>query len=284
MELSLDDRTIQRKIDNLEQQVEGLQLELSKSREKITEYESKGERAVSRSLKASLMKSKKRLDVKNEELNQFIYAASHDLLEPVNTILSAIDVIKEGGLDAPEIDPGVFLDFIKNSSDQLKGLISDLLAFSLIGRNPLEEYIDLNQVMSVIRKENADLIRDCNASLRAAPMPILKGDRGEIQQLFSYIISNALKFRDTSRRTIIEVSCSSNKDFWTFKIKDNGIGIPDQFKHKVFELFCRLNSRESYGGSGIGLSHCWKIVNVHGGKIWVDDNKAGTTICFTLSK
>jgi light-regulated signal transduction histidine kinase (bacteriophytochrome) len=280
----VDDSDLKNEVDTLNQRIEMLEHELTKKTAQLAEYENKGERAVSRSLKKSLIKSSKRLEAKNRELNQFIYAASHDLLEPVNTIISTVSVMDEEGLVDSDGDEGIYYGFIDGASKRMKGLVVGLLDFSLIGRNEADSYVNLNQTISDVRKDIKASIDAGEASFRAAPMPIVTGNKDELQSLFQHLLSNAIKFQHPDRKPIIGINFSGDEDYWTFSFKDNGIGISEIYLTKVFELFQRLHAREQYDGLGLGLAYCWKIVNVHGGDIWIESDDQGTTVFFTIPK
>ncbi|MCD6435690.1 MAG: hypothetical protein J7L15_04820, partial [Clostridiales bacterium] len=159
------------------------------------------------------------------------------------------------------------------------------LDFSRVGRDETtSELINLNELLEETIDEFGSIIEETSAKILYPFMPTIFGERFRIKQLFHNLISNSLKFR-SEKQLIININYFEFLDTWEFYVKDNGIGINSKYFDKIFKVFKRLYTREQYSGTGIGLAMCKKIVDSHGGKIWVDSNEgAGSTFRFTLPK
>ncbi|GAA4272494.1 YfiR/HmsC family protein [Aquimarina gracilis] len=230
------------------------------------------------------------LEAKNKELEQFAYIASHDLQEPLNTISSFIGLISEDYGDSFDDVGKESLAFIKDASVRMKKLIDSLLEYSRLGRNKEYVEVDLNKVFGELKKDLGTIIEKTGARIDVGKLPRVKGSEIELRLVLQNLISNAIKFREPNKVPEIEISSvkvtdlsDDGSDFWKFSVKDNGIGIPEEHKDRIFAIFQRLHTREEYKGTGIGLAHCKKIVESHGGKIWLSSEKGkGSTFYFTI--
>ncbi|MFD2561283.1 YfiR/HmsC family protein [Aquimarina rubra] len=231
------------------------------------------------------------LESKNKELEQFAYIASHDLQEPLNTISSFIGLISEDYGDSFDEVGKESLDFIKDASIRMKKLIDSLLEYSRLGRTKEFSDVNMNGVLEELRADFKNILERTNATIHSENLPVVKGNEIELRLLIQNLVSNGIKF--TEENTIPEVyiaatnreSNEGTKGFWEFSVKDNGIGIPEIHKDRIFAIFQRLHSREKYQGTGIGLAHCKKIVESHGGQIWLESEEGkGTTFYFTIPK
>ncbi len=230
------------------------------------------------------------LEAKNKELEQFAYIASHDLQEPLNTISSFIGLIVEDYGDRIDSVGKESLNFIQDASLRMKNLIDALLEYSRLGRGKEYAKVDTNNVLADLKADLKSVIDKEGAKITIGKLPTVTGSEIELRLLFQNLISNAIKFRADGVVPEIKISCSKkNKsknqqnDFWQFAIKDNGIGIPEEHKERIFAIFQRLHSREQYQGTGIGLAHCKKIVESHGGEIWLTSKVGeGSTFYFTI--
>ncbi|WP_062057602.1 YfiR/HmsC family protein [Aquimarina longa] len=230
------------------------------------------------------------LEAKNKELEQFAYIASHDLQEPLNTIASFIDLMSlEYGESFDDVGKES-MSYIKEASIRMKKLIDALLEYSRLGRTKTYEAVDCNTIIEELKSDLKSIIEKTETKIHIENLPVVKGSEIELRLLFQNLISNGMKFIKPSTIPEITVSCikknnPQNEDtgFWQFSIKDNGIGISEQYQDRIFAIFQRLHSREEYEGTGIGLAHCKKIVEAHGGKIWLKSKEEeGSTFYFTI--
>ena len=229
-----------------------------------------------------LEQTKNELEQKNEELSQYASIVSHDLKDPLNTISSVIQLIEleyEGKLDE---QVSKFLGFISESTNRMRNLINDLLDYSSIGQRKDMVTVDCNKLVEVIQQDMKAKIKDTNTTIDVGKLPIVKGYQTELRLLFQNLISNGIKFSKPGIAPKINIS-AEEKDGWTFTIQDNGIGIADENKEKIFNIFQRLHSRSEYEGTGIGLAHCKKIIELHNGELWLNSTPGeGSTFYFTI--
>jgi signal transduction histidine kinase len=219
----------------------------------------------------------------NAELEQFAYVASHDLQEPLRKIASfcqALQARYHGQLD-DRADQ--YIDFAVDGAKRMQILINDLLAFSRVGRSGREhELVQLSEVLAAAQSALASTLESTGTSVIVDELPTVRGDRAQLTSLFQNLISNAVKFRG-AEQPLVHIAALRQGDEWQLSCSDNGIGIDQEYAERIFLIFQRLHSRETYEGSGIGLALCRKIVEYHGGHIWLDTNHSGgACFCFTL--
>ena len=220
----------------------------------------------------------------NKDLEQFAYVASHDLQEPLRAVSGFVTLLRQryqGKLD--ERADG----YIANSVDgaaRMQSLISDLLTYSRVGTRggTLAPIATQDSLDNALRNLGAG-IHDAGAVLTSDPMPIVPADALQLTQLFQNLIGNAIKFRG-ERRPEIHVGARREQGHWLFWVRDNGIGIAPEYAERIFLIFQRLHTRKKYDGTGIGLAICKKIVERHGGRIWIESQpNQGATFYFTIS-
>lgn len=225
------------------------------------------------------------LEESNKELEHFASIASHDLQEPLSTVTSMIQLIREDdSLELNDDCESNFL-FIDEAIVRMRQLIKDLLNYSRLGGNRELSGIDVADIIMEVKKDLSKSIQSKKAIIKIDNMPIVQGFAMELRLLFQNIISNALKFIRPTVQPYIQISSAELESHWKFTVKDNGIGIKQKDLEKIFVIFQRLNNDSSYKGTGIGLSHCKKIVKIHNGSIWVESTYgSGSTFNFTISK
>lgn len=225
------------------------------------------------------------LEFKNKELEQFVYIASHDLQEPLRTISNFVKIIDENY--SPQFDDLAqkSIHFIKDATERMSERIKALLYYSRIGRSDKFQEVDTKKVIQTALDDLNIAISESNAKIYCDEIPKIKGAENDLQLLFQNLISNALKFSKKDIPPEIWIKAKEEKDFYKFIIKDNGIGIAEEHRERIFKIFQRLHSDKDYKGTGIGLAHCLKIVELHNGKIWVDSvPNQGSSFYFTISK
>ncbi|HHT75878.1 MAG: ATP-binding protein [Methanomassiliicoccaceae archaeon] len=220
----------------------------------------------------------------NEELKQFAYVASHDLREPLRMVTSYLELL-ERKYDGKVLDEKakVYMHFAIDGAQRMQRMIDDLLAYSRVDKlgKPFSP-VEMDKVLATALKDLERSIDDSGATIVNDPLPTIIADGDQMVLLLENLISNALKFRgDEAPR--ISISALQVADEWTFSVKDNGIGIDPSQMDRLFQMFVRLHSKEEYEGTGIGLAICKKIVERHGGRIWVESEPgAGSTFHFTI--
>lgn len=225
----------------------------------------------------------KELERKNKELEQFAYVASHDLQEPLQTTISFVELFQQQYKEKLDERGNKYLSYIVQASERMKILIIDLLEFSRIGSKKESQLIDCNIILNEVIDGLGESIITTGAKINAEALPVITGYQKEIKQLFQHLTYNAIKFRKKDIPPQLKIEARQNKDGWQFSFTDNGIGIASENNERIFIIFQRLHTRNQYQGSGIGLSHCKKIVELHKGKIWLDSEPGkGTTFYFTI--
>lgn len=225
------------------------------------------------------------LERKNKELEQFAYVASHDMQEPLRTTSSFVDLLRKQYKGKLDENADKYLDYIVQSSDRMKILIKDLLDYSRLGREKEKRQVDCNSIVEQVKADLNKVIRESQAEVRAGSLPVLDAFPTELKLLFQNLVSNSIKFRRPGVPPIVEIKAANVNGVWEFSLGDNGIGIEPQYLERIFVIFQRLHNRSDYDGSGIGLAHCKKIVELHGGRIWVESKPGvGSTFFFTISE
>lgn len=224
------------------------------------------------------------LERSNKDLEQFAYTVSHDLQEPIRLIRNYSQLIMRRYEQTFDENERIFFDFIDKNALRMQGFVTELLAYSRLNKT-LPEFasIDCNYIITNVLSMLELLIEENHAIVKYDSLPIVKGNETLLQQLFQNLISNAIKFRSEQRHPEVYISCKKSEGNWIFSVKDNGIGIPQEFFGKIFIIFQQVHEKGKYAGSGIGLSTCKKIVEKHNGRIWVEsDSGQGSTFYFSI--
>ncbi len=223
------------------------------------------------------------LAASNRELEQFAYVASHDLQEPLRKVSSFCQLLAEEFRDKIGDEADEYIGFVVDGAARMQQLINDLLTYSRIGRTreTLTD-VDCNEVMRRVLADLSAAVAETGATVTAGGLPTVRGQWPTLVQLFENLVSNAIKFHG-SQPPWVEVTARRSDGYWQFCITDNGIGIEPQYSDRIFAVFQRLHSRDEYPGTGIGLAVCKKIVETHGGRIWLDPAPgAGSAFHWTI--
>ncbi len=245
---------------------------------------------ISRSARAALDEQADELRRSNAELEQFAYVASHDLQEPLRKVASFCQLLERRYGDKLDERGIEYIGYAVDGAKRMQVLINDLLTFSRVGRlNATTTEVDLNAVVNAAMNNLATAIDETGAEivLPADPLPTIDGDPTLLAMVWQNLIGNAVKFHRAGLAPRIVIECADgtgeHADKHLFTVTDNGIGIGEEFVDKVFVIFQRLHGRDSYTGTGIGLALCKKIIEYHGGTIWIDTTYTdGTRFTFTL--
>ncbi|MFD0902407.1 sensor histidine kinase [Actinomadura sediminis] len=224
----------------------------------------------------------------NAELEQFAYVASHDLQEPLRKVASFCQMIERRYGDQLDDRGRQYIEFAVDGAKRMQALINDLLQFSRVGRiTRVEDAVDLNEVARQAVSNLDALIEETGATVDVGDLPSVPGDRSQLTQLFQNLTGNAIKFARADVPPRVVLGAEHRDGEWEFHCSDNGIGVEPRYADRIFLIFQRLHQRDEYSGTGIGLALCKKIVEYHGGRIWLDtdargDDDPGTTFRWTL--
>ena len=219
----------------------------------------------------------------NAELERMAYVASHDLQEPLRMVASYVQLLERRYMGQLDADAHEFIGFAVDGARRMQALIDDLLTISRVdtkGR-PLQR-IDLGESLYAALRSLRICIDERHAQVHAGPLPAVLGDAAQLTQVFQNLLSNAVKFcQDGAPR--VEISARRDGALWRICVRDNGIGVPEEHRERIFGMFQRLHGRREYAGTGIGLAICQKVVERHGGTIWVEAAQGGgSAFMFTL--
>lgn len=212
-----------------------------------------------------------KLDASNKELEQFAYVASHDLQEPLRMIAGYAQLLERRYRGRLDSDADEFIAFLVDGAKRMQIMIRDLLEYSRVGRLG-GAFVRFNgdEALDEVRRNLMAAIDDADAAIHVGPMPEIVADRSQFVRLLQNLIGNALKYRHMDRKPDIWVSVEKVGTDWQFSVTDNGIGIDPQYFERIFLVFQRLHTRDKFEGTGIGLAICKKIVERHGGRLWVE--------------
>ena len=233
---------------------------------------------------SALLKSNQELARSNAELEQFAYVASHDLQAPLATIASYAQLLEKRYKDQLDSKASKFIGNIVQGCTRMQTLIDDLLEYSRVGRSRKPfQLTDCNHAVEQALANLQGAIRQTQAVVTYSELPAIMGDISQLVQLFQNLVGNSIKYRHDAPPVVHITACKQEKD-WLFSVSDNGIGIATQHQARIFQIFQRLHTQKEYSGTGIGLAICQKIVERHGGYIWVESQPGqGSNFYFTLA-
>ena len=230
-------------------------------------------------------KQNRMLQIKNKELEQFTYIASHDLQEPLLTLTSFSDLLLEEHNDSLNDEGKLFVQFINKSAMRMRALVTGLMEYSRIDKKEIILEVDCNEVLANVVQDLDVKIHASEAIIKVNSLPVLRGNGIYLRMLFQNLLANAIKFRKDNIKPEISINFQERDTDWLFSVSDNGIGIAEKNIEQIFVIFKRLNRQDKYEGYGIGLAHCQKIVDIHKGELWVESViDKGSTFYFTISK
>jgi light-regulated signal transduction histidine kinase (bacteriophytochrome) len=219
----------------------------------------------------------------DEDFRQFLYAVSHDFTEPLQVVLGYAELLASRQADQPDESAERFTTGIRTGAQRIRALIDGLLVYSRLERRPFTiEDVDCPEVVAEAIDELSAQIQESGATIKSDVHVTLAADRADLARLFASLLDNAIKFRAADPPEI-RVLVTREQNGWCVCIRDNGIGIEPSQHDRIFEMFQRLHTQEEYPGTGAGLAICKKIVDRHGGRIWIDSAPGlGSTFCFTI--
>lgn len=224
------------------------------------------------------------LERSNAELEQFAYVASHDLQEPLRMVRSYTELLMERYADGLDERGQRYLQYAHNGARRMQQLIADLLEFSRVStQGRLPERVSLADALHTALEELRPLLEETRTRVDTGPLPSVWGDRLRVVQLFRNLISNAIKFRSEAPPHVCVAALDAPRSQCKIEVRDNGIGVAPEHADRIFEIFQRLHTADEIPGTGLGLALCRRIVELQGGKIWLEPTAtAGATFCFTL--
>ena len=264
--------------EQLEERVRERTVELTDANESLKRQIAERTRA-----EAALARQARELARSNSELEQFAYVASHDLQEPLRMVSSYVQLLAKRYAGKLDDDAEDFIAYAVEGAKRMQQLIRDLLSYSRVNAKgkpfvPVASEEILGQTLDDLQLA----LEESGGGVTHDPLPTVMADPGQLGQLFQNLIANAIKFRG-DLPPAVHISSEQNGGEWTISLRDNGIGIDPQYAERIFVIFQRLHGKEEYGGTGIGLSVCKRIVERHGGRIWVESEAGkGATFFFTM--
>jgi len=219
----------------------------------------------------------------NAELERMAYIASHDLQEPLRMVASYVQLLERRYMGQLDADAHEFIGFAVDGARRMQALIDDLLTISRVDTKarPLQQ-LELGDALAAAMRSLRISIEERQAEVRVEALPRVLGDAAQLTQVFQNLLSNAIKFCHAAPPTA-SISAQRDGALWRIRVSDNGIGVPQEYRERIFGMFQRLHGRREYAGTGIGLAICQKIVERHGGTIWVEDGEGGgSAFVFTL--
>ncbi|MBN1410771.1 MAG: substrate-binding domain-containing protein [Spirochaetales bacterium] len=267
-------------LKQLQDQANRLEEEVKARTKDLTKINTKLEREI-----RERKRTEEDLTRSNADLEQFAYIASHDLQEPLRMVSSYVQLLERRLKNSLDKDSGEFMDFIVDGAKRMQTMISDLLTYSRVTTNQ-KQFIstDCNQLLEKVVTNIQTMVAETKAKITYSCPITVNADPSQLTQIFQNLIANAVKFH-SEKEPRVEIKGEDKNGEWIFSVKDNGIGIDEKFKNKIFVMFQRLHTRNEYPGTGIGLAICKKIIERHKGRIWIDSKPGkGSTFYFTIPK
>jgi len=236
-----------------------------------------------REAEETLAQKVKELARSNQDLEQFAYVASHDLQEPLRMVAAYTQLLAEKYKGKLDEQADKYIHYAVDGATRMQTLVQDLLAFSRSGREGTEmSTTDCNIVVQQALLNLEAAVRDSGAQVKCSTLPTIHASGAQLRQVFQNLIGNAIKFRKPEP-PVVQITAQKEGNEWLISIADNGIGISSDYLNDIFVIFHRLHTRDEYPGNGIGLAICKRIIERHGGRIWVESEKGnGTTFKFNL--
>lgn len=229
------------------------------------------------------LKRQVELEIKNKELEQFAYVASHDLQEPLRTVSNYMQVLEEDYADKLDDQAMKYFSSVKSATERMSMLIKALMNFSRLGINRKLANTDCSKLVEEVLEDLQQIIKASQAEIYVSDLPVINIYPTEIRQVFQNLITNAIKFCVKDKKPKIWVHAIARNESWLFTVKDNGIGIAPNHFNRIFEIFQRLHTTDDFEGNGIGLANCKKIIEQHQGEIWVESEPGqGSSFFFTI--
>ena len=232
-----------------------------------------------------LARRNEELEVSNDHLERFAYVASHDLKSPLQVVRGFLDLLVRTNADRLDDQGRTFVDAALRGAERMENLIDDLLSYASVGRGPTSlTVIDLSEVVDEVRADLAERMNEAGAVLTVGNLPTVTGDRTQLRQIFQNLVTNAVKFARPGVAPEVTIAAAVEDGTCVLSVEDNGIGVPKDEREQIFNMFTRLHTGDEYPGTGIGLAICQRVVENHGGSIWVEDSEGGgSRFRFTLS-
>lgn len=232
-----------------------------------------------------LSRSNEELQRSNIELQKFVYIASHDLQSPLRSISGFVQLLQRQYQDQLDERAADWIKRTVDSATHMQTLLEDLMTYSRLSSEQDKEWVDLNQIVTKFKQDQALQLNESGARFQADTLPIVYGNPKQLELLLYQLLDNALKYRHPDRPPVIELSVKRLEDSWRFVVTDNGIGIDPRYQNRIFEMFQRLHGQEKYQGTGIGLALCERIAELLGGSIGVNsDGEKGSEFWFTIKQ